>query len=128
MRQTGTVFFYNLNSDKGRQIRLLCLKLGLKIRKVDKEQYQELVGALAGVPGYTLAGEIYSGEGFADEMLLMKGFSNALLDSFLKGFRSMKIEPVALKAILTDANCGWNSLELHDELVRERQSMQQAEQ
>lgn len=127
MKQTGTVYFYNLNSEKGRQIRMLCLKLGLKIRTVDSNQYLEPLGGLAGMPGYSLSGEQYTGEGFSDEMLLLKGFTNGLLDRFLQGFRSMKIESVALKAVLTDTNCGWNSLELHDELVKEHQAMTQHE-
>ena len=57
------------------------------------------------------------------EMLILKGFTGGMLDSFLHGFRKMKIQPVALKAVLTEANCGWNSLELHDELVKEHESM-----
>ena len=80
-------------------------------------------GAIAGVPGYSLSGETYKGEGFEDEMLILKGFTGGMLDSFLHGFRKMKIQPVALKAVLTEANCGWNSLELHDELVKEHESM-----
>lgn len=123
MKQNGAVYFYNLNSAKGRQIRMLCLTLGLKIRVVDKAQYEEAIGAIAGVPGYELKGGSYEGQGFDDEMLILKGFSERILDSFLQGFRKMKIQPVALKAILTEANCGWNSIELHDELVKEHESM-----
>lgn len=102
---------------------MLCLTLGLKIRVVDRAQYTEAIGAIAGVPGYFLSGETYKGEGFEDEMLILKGFTGGMLDSFLHGFRKMKIQPVALKAVLTEANCGWNSLELHDELVKEHESM-----
>lgn len=123
MKQNGAVYFYNLNSERGRQIRMLCLTLGLKIRVVDRVQYTEAIGAIVGVPGYSLSGETYKGEGFEDEMLILKGFTGGMLDSFLHGFRKMKIQPVALKAVLTEANCGWNSLELHDELVKEHESM-----
>ena len=35
MKQNGAVYFYNLNSERGRQIRMLCLTLGLKIRVVE---------------------------------------------------------------------------------------------
>lgn len=127
MKQTGVVYLYNLSSSRGRQIKMLCLKQGLQIRTVERRQYLESVGGLAGVPGFGLTGEEYTGEGFTDEMLLMKGFTNTMLDNFLRGFRTMKINPVALKAILTDGNCGWNSLELHDELVKERREMLQYE-
>jgi hypothetical protein len=125
MKQSGVVYFYNLNSAKGRQIKMLCLKMGLKIRVVDKMQFAEPVGAVAGVRGFELTGEPYEGEGFEDEMLLMKDFTNAALDQFLNGFRRMKIEKVALKAVLTEENCKWNSLQLHEELVKEHEAMQQ---
>ena len=49
MKQNGAVYFYNLNSERGRQIRMLCLTLGLKIRVVDRAQYTEAIGAIAGV-------------------------------------------------------------------------------
>lgn len=123
MKQTGTVYFYNLDSGKGRQIKMLCIKLGLQIRAVSPSQYLEPIGALTGMPGYTVSGERYSGEGFSEEMLLMKGFPGGMLDRFLQGFRTMKIQPVALKAVLTEGNMGWNSLELHDELVKEHEAM-----
>ncbi|MFQ9389680.1 MAG: hypothetical protein ACLR1V_13520 [Coprococcus sp.] len=55
MKQNGAVYFYNLNSERGRQIRMLCLTLGLKIRVVDRAQYTEAIGAIAGVPGYSSA-------------------------------------------------------------------------
>ena len=64
MKQNGAVYFYNLNSERGRQIRMLCLTLGLKIRVVDRAQYTEAIGAIAGVPGYSLSGETYTGNGF----------------------------------------------------------------
>ena len=32
MKQNGAVYFYNLNSAKGRQIRMLCLKQGSEDR------------------------------------------------------------------------------------------------
>ena len=83
MKQNGAVYFYNLNSERGRQIRMLCLTLGLKIRVVDRAQYTEAIGAIAGVPGYSLSGETYKGEGFEDEMLILKGFTGGMLDSFL---------------------------------------------
>lgn len=49
MKQNGAVYFYNLNSERGRKIRMLCLTLGLKIRVVDRAQYTEAIGAIAGV-------------------------------------------------------------------------------
>ena len=37
--------------------------------------------------------------------------------------RVAKLPPVALKAVLTDENKGWNMLELHEELQKEHEAM-----
>lgn len=124
-KTNGMVLFYNLDGEKGRSIRMLCLRMGLKIKNVEKDQYLEPIGALAGVPGFACTGAACT-ETFEDEMLVMKGFTNQMLNQFLTGFQKMKIEKVQLKAILTEMNCAWSSLELHAELIREREAMLEA--
>ena len=37
--------------------------------------------------------------------------------------RVAKLPPVALKAVLTDENMGWNVLELHEELLKEHETL-----
>ena len=127
MKQNGAVYFYNLNSERGRQIRMLCLTLGLKIRVVDRAQYTEAIGAIAGVPGYSLSGETYKGEGFEDEMLVMANFPAGMMNTFLGLFRRMSIAPVALKAMLTPTNAAWDSEKLHEELAGEHRAMTSGE-
>ncbi len=119
----AAVLFFNLSGDKGRKVRMLCMKLGFKIRNVDPSEYMESIGALAGVRDMALTGEKYDGPFFEDEMLVMKDFSNGDLDRFLKGFRSMKIPPVALKAVITETNSSWNCIKLHDEIKAEHEQM-----
>lgn len=123
MKHKGTVLLYNIDGDRGRQIRLLCVKLGLFVRQVEKNQYGMTLGSLAGVPGYAAEDADYEGEGFGEEMMLMKDFDGQMLNSFLNGFRSMKIAPVALKAVLTQTNCEWTSLKLHEEISAEHAAM-----
>ncbi len=123
MKHKGTVLLYNITGDRSRQIRLLCVRLGLLIRQVAPVQYRMTLGALAGVEGYEPEPADYEGEGFTDEMLVMKDFDGQMLDSFLQGFRAMKIKPVALKAVLTETNCTWNSLKLHEEISAEHAAM-----
>lgn len=123
MKHKGTVLLYNITGDRSRQIRLLCIKQGLLIRQVEPAQYQMRLGALAGVEGYEPEPASYEGEGFTDEMLVMKDFDGRMLNSFLMGFRSMKIPPVALKAVLTETNCSWTSLKLHEEISAEHAAM-----
>lgn len=46
-----------------------------------------------------------------------------LIDQLLAFFRERQLSPVALKAVLTPVNCHWNSLKLHEELLKERDAM-----
>ena len=44
-----SILMYNLNSEKGRKIKMLCLKNRIRIREVRPEQYLEPIGYLAGM-------------------------------------------------------------------------------
>ena len=123
MKHKGTVYLYNMAGDRSRMIRLLCVKLGLKAREVSLAEYGMSLGAMTGTAGYEPEPASYEGPGFDDEMLLMKDFDGPMLNSFLSGFRAMKIAPVALKAVLTETNCAWNSLKLHAEISAEHAAM-----
>ena len=123
MKHKGTVYLYNMAGDRSRMIRLLCVKLGLKVREVSREEYGMTLGALTSVAGYATEPASYEGEGFDDEMLLMKDFDGPMLNSFLNGFKAMKIAPVALKAVLTETNSAWDSLKLHAEISAEHAAM-----
>ncbi|MCF2641494.1 MAG: DUF3783 domain-containing protein [Lachnospiraceae bacterium] len=119
---TPTILFYNLDNEKGRKIKLICLKLKIRIKKADKNDYFQPIGSLFGLmePSENVS---FSENTFSDEMLVMKDFSNQLLDRFLLEFKKNHIERVDLKAILTPDNISWNSIKLHEELVKEHESM-----
>ena len=64
----------------------------------------------------------YTGAGFEDEMLMMANFPAGMMNTFLGLFRRMGIAPVALKAVLTPVNAEWDSVRLHEELLREHEA------
>ena len=105
------ILFYNLENSKGRTLKMLCLRLKIKIRIITKEQYNQTLGALAGIDGFT------------DEMLVFKGFDNALLDRFLVEFKKLHLTRIGLKAVLTEHNINWDSIALHEELLAEDKKM-----
>lgn len=111
---------YNLSPARQGAIRMLCARLKIRARAVDASEYAEKLGALAGVS--EKENVPFAGEPFADEMLLMAGFAPQTLDAFLRAFRSYRVAPVALKAILTPANAQWDSVRLHEELLREHEA------
>ena len=120
-----TVLLYNLENDKGRKIKALCLTLKLRARSVLPEDFgQPLDGVLGLVPRAETA---ETGEAFPDELLVMAGLSSHQMNQLLQGFRRKKIPPVELKAVLTVSNGGWNAYQLRDELKREHEAMLRGE-
>lgn len=121
--EAPTVLLYNLDSEKEKSVKLLCLLLKLRVRTVDPGEYGLTLEAL-------LAGERPeqpAEASFPDEMLVMAHLSSAQMNGLLQGFRKRKISPVALKAVLTPTNAGWDSLRLRDELAAERQAVLRGE-
>lgn len=115
------VLIFNLNGSGFEEIQRLSEKLGIRVRKVLPEEYGAPLALLAGLQNASEAAAKVAG--FQDEMLVFVGFKPEQLDEYLQSFRSGKIPPVALKAVLTPTNALWNSLQLRDELCRENQEM-----
>lgn len=116
------VLLYNLKNEKGTKIRRMCLPLGIATRLVEPEEYGLPLGALVEGGAEQPAAEV---EAFGEEMLLLVNLPSPLLDRFLQGFRRAKIQPVALKAVLTPTNSTWSSCQLRGELQREREAIAQ---
>lgn len=118
-----TILLYNLNGERGRQIKLICLPLRIRARNVFPEEYGLTLSQL-------LNGEKPVSPGsapFSDEMLLMADLAPSQMNRFLQAFRKKKLSPVALKAVLTATNAGWDSCKLHSELSLEHEAMLRGE-
>lgn len=119
-----TILLYNVHDKKiQKKYQLLCLKLGLRVKSVPKEQWLEPVGALIGVKDILLTGTKYEGEGFEDPMMILKIYSNRKLEQFLDGARKEGIPKINYKAVLTEYNKEWDSLHLYEELKKEHEAM-----
>ena len=122
---------YNF-TDKERtdKVKFIFVLMGIKIRSVSKEDYLQPIGALSGVTRLERTEEVYEGEGFGEEMLVICNLTDAQMDQMLAYFRKEGIRIAhlflddALKAALTPTNMSWSSIELHDELVREHEAVQ----
>ncbi len=114
------LLMYNLSPARQGTVRMLCARLKIRARAVEASEYAEKLAALAGME--EKRNEPFSGEPFAEEMLLMAGFAPQTLDALLRAFRSYRVAPVALKAVLTPVNAEWDSVRLHEELSREHEA------
>ena len=112
-----TVLLYQIKGTKtAALLKPVLLKLGIRVRIVEPEQYLQSIGFLAGNKAFAESPEAYDGAGFEEPMMVMAGFSERKLDLFLTEMRRKKVPPIALKAIVTTQNQAWNSLQLYREL------------
>ncbi|MBQ8974332.1 MAG: DUF3783 domain-containing protein [Oscillospiraceae bacterium] len=115
------LLMYNIDEKKLSKLRVLCMRLGIKMRQVEKDRYALPIGQLT---ADTVPEPVESTvEAFDDEMLVMCGFNNAMVDALLKGLRESRIPVIPLKAVLTEENSKWDSFKLHTELTAEHEAL-----
>lgn len=126
MVSNSVALLYNFaGTQKGRKIKFVLIRMGIRIKNIEKKDYLQPAGALAGVPGILADQPEYEKEGFTEEMLVMYNFTEKQLDEMLLRFRKEKIPKIDLKAVITQTNCNWNSLKLFEEIKKERQQMEE---
>lgn len=103
------------------KVRFALFKLGVSGRVVAPEELSQPIGHLCDLEGFSPVEETVEG-GFSDEMLVLCGLSGPQLDALLSSLRRSRVV-VALKAVVTEDNVAWSSLQLHDELRQEREAM-----
>ena len=117
------VLLYNLRGEKLRRVQAALLRHGLQGREVDRSEYGHPIGYLAGMEGWE-PGEEYAGEGFAAEMLVMHALNPRQFNGLLDALRSFRAA-VALKAVITESNAGWDSVALCKALQEEHDAMRE---
>ena len=112
---------YNLQNKKGAKIKMLCHKMKIPFKSVEKVEYSMTIQQLTDEAPCEHPAET---DDFDDEMLLFSGFSNQQINDILKGLHSSKSN-VALKAVVTDYNRGLTSKQLHDTIKSEHLALHQ---
>ena len=115
----GIVLMYNCSGDKFSKLKQIFAMLRLRMRVVEPDRYHIPLEELAqgkGEPGE-------AAEPLEEPMLVFCNVGQALLDQVLEIIRLSKLPPIPLKAVLTESNRTWNTLELHAELCKEREAI-----
>ena len=118
MKNAGTVLMYNCSEEFSRLKQIFAM-LRLRMRVVEPDRYHVSLEELAqgkGEPGE-------KAQPLAEPMLVFCGLPQALLNQVLEVIRVAKLPPIPLKAVLTDTNRTWNTIQLHEELLREREAI-----
>ena len=146
-----TVLYYTPQSTKSRTLKGILVRMGIRIRNISQQQVNQTVGMLAGVPGFeektdatadtlkankTNADALSGADPAADtvkaspsqsipeEVLVLHQFSEQRLDALLLALRKANVR-IALKAIVTEQNCGWTFYQLYEEIRQEHEKMHQ---
>ena len=147
-----TVLYYTPQSTKqSRTLKGILVRIGIRIRNISPQQVNQTVGMLAGVPGFeektdTTADTLKANKTNADalsgadpaadtvkaspsqsipeEVLVLHQFSEQRLDALLLALRKANVR-IALKAIVTEQNCGWTFYQLYEEIRQEHEKMHQ---
>ena len=115
----GTVLMYNCSGPEFAKLRQIFAMLRLRMRPVTPDRYHLPLADLAagrGEPGE-------AAEAVPEAMLVFCGIDDALLNQVLAVLRSAQLPPIPLKAVLTDTNREWDTVQLHAELCRERDAL-----
>ena len=110
---------YNCSGEEFSKLKQIFAMLRLRMRVVEPDRYHvplEELAAGKGEPGETA-------ERLPEPMLVFCGLGQTLLHQVLEVIRVAKLPPIPLKAVLTDANRTWDTRQLHEELVKEREAI-----
>ena len=97
--------------------------LKIRLKKVEKEDYNQPLGALADVRDIPRVSGEYTGEELSDTLLVFAGMSSSRLDQVLAALRRCGAGPFPYKAVLTDTNQYWNAADCFEEIRKEHEAM-----
>ncbi|MDD3185754.1 MAG: DUF3783 domain-containing protein [Anaerostipes sp.] len=119
------VLLYNI-SDKKRalDIRMILMPLKVRIKNVAQKDFIQPLGYILGLDDFEAIESFESESPFADEMMVLAGFTDYDIDFLIRGFRKLKIPGIPLKAVLTETNREWDSYRLYGDLKKEHESFQ----
>ena len=109
---------FSVPADRLFRLSMLCASIGAEFEPVPPERCGETLGALAAG-----SGGARGAKPLPEEMLVMAGFPDAMIDALLDGWRKAGLAPVRLKAVLTPTNAAWTPARLQAELLREDRMM-----
>ena len=120
---TPIILAVHFPAKKLAKLRMAAMRLGASVRVVEKWEYLNAIGSLTG--DLDRFDSFYDGADFSGELLVFAHFTDERLRLFLQAMQAAKLPSVALKAVLTDENKGWNMLELQEELQKEHARIHQ---
>lgn len=110
---------YNCAGEEFSKLRQIFAMLRLRMRVVGPDRYHIPLEELAqgkGDPGE-------AADTLPEPMLVFCYLPKALLNQVLEVMRVAKLPPIPLKAVLTETNQTWDTMQLYHELLQEREAI-----
>lgn len=123
MKFNGTALCFNFEDEKFAETEKVCRKCGIRIKRVEKSDFDKPVGELCGFVGLTPE------EGpteFDNELMLISVFSGGDLNKLLKALHTAGID-IPLKAALTETNKTWLAAALCKQIKLEHEQMKKTQ-
>ena len=124
MKET-ILLFHVPDKDTLLKIEMALFPLHVRLRRVAKEDYNQPLGALAGIKDIPKLSESYEGEELNDTLFVFAFFTDARLNQALAALRKSGAGPFPYKAILTPTNQTWNAMQCFREIKEEREAILQ---
>ena len=122
-----TVLFYNLTPDeRTKAIEGYLSANGICFYHVPTSSFNSSIGDILSIPTGGGGSSTPVFPLFTEEMIVMAGFSQKMLQSFLSFFREKQLRRMALKAMLTPTNVSWSGAELIKHLKQEQAMLNRA--
>ena len=120
----STILCFHLAKDKEKAVADVCHKLNIRLRKVSTSEYNQQLGFLAGIQGFSRKQTKNGSVDLAGEMIVFSGMDSDCVDAFLAAYKETGAAPIGLKAILTPHNVFWDVSQLYGELMKEHKMFQ----
>ncbi len=115
--------FYNFSDDRLRKIKFALLPLKITVKGIEKEDFNQPVGYLAGIKECLPNDEAFDGAGFEDEMLVMHNFTGKSMEQMLRVLVKHGVGRIPLKAVVTPTNKDWDSVTLYKAVKADHEEM-----
>ena len=115
--------FYNFSDERFRKAKFALMPLKIQVKKVEKEDFNQPIGFLAGIKGIEPVAEKFDGDGFDEEMIVMHNFTNKTIDSLIRALNKCGVGRIPLKAVITPTSKDWDSLTLIKALKADHEEM-----
>lgn len=117
------LLLFCMDQDRLRAIGRLARRMEIEAIQVERSNYGQKIGYLAGIVGFPKENKVYMGAELPEEMMLMIGFGQRDLDWFLAAWKETGTPGVRLKAMATQTNLQWSPMALFQELFEEDRQM-----